>query len=105
MVEELVATFVVPVAIYYDDCCLFESVLFNEICQLLHTILQNFSASEVLDNHKSVLTSFGIQTTDEELDLQIVGLLAFIERSENDINDIIDIVFFLLDKGHEAENL
>ena len=31
--------------------------------------LTYFSASEVLDNHKSVLTSFGIQTTDEELDL------------------------------------
>ena len=31
--------------------------------------LTDFSASEVLDNHKSVLTSFGIQTTDEELDL------------------------------------
>ena len=31
--------------------------------------LTDFSSSEVLDNHKSVLTSFGIQTTDEELDL------------------------------------
>ena len=30
------------------------------------------SASEVLDNHKSVLTSFGIQTTDEELDLPYI---------------------------------
>ena len=29
--------------------------------------LTDFSASEVLDNDKSVLTSFGIQTTDEEL--------------------------------------
>ena len=34
--------------------------------------LTYFSASEVLDNHKSVLTSFGIQTTDEELDLQYI---------------------------------
>ena len=30
--------------------------------------LADFSASEVLDNHKSVLTFFGIQTTDEELE-------------------------------------
>ena len=33
-----------------------------------HTILP-FFASEVLDNHKSVLTSFGIKTNDDELDL------------------------------------
>ena len=33
--------------------------------------LTDFSASEVLDNHKSVLTTFGIQTADEELDLPI----------------------------------
>ena len=32
----------------------------------------DFSASEVLDNHKSALTSFGIQTTDEELDLPYI---------------------------------
>ena len=31
--------------------------------------LTDFSASEVLDNHESVLTSFGIQTTDEDFDL------------------------------------
>ena len=31
--------------------------------------LTDFSASEVLDNHKSVLTSFGIQTNNEQLDL------------------------------------
>ena len=31
--------------------------------------LTHFSASGFLDNHKSVLTFFGIQTTDEELDL------------------------------------
>ena len=30
--------------------------------------LTDFSASEVLDNHKSVLTSFRIQTNNEELD-------------------------------------
>ena len=34
--------------------------------------LTGFSASEVLDNHKSVLISFGIQTTDEELDLPYI---------------------------------
>ena len=34
--------------------------------------LTDFSASEVLDNHKSVLTSFGIPTTDEELDLPYI---------------------------------
>ena len=34
--------------------------------------LTNFSASEVLDNHKSVLTTFGIQTADEELDLPYI---------------------------------
>ena len=31
--------------------------------------LIDFSASEMLDNHKSVLTAFGIQTHNEELDL------------------------------------
>ena len=31
-----------------------------------------FSASEVLDNHKSVLTSFGIQSNSEELDLPYI---------------------------------
>ena len=34
--------------------------------------LTDFSASKVLDNHKSVLTSFGIQTTNEELDLPYI---------------------------------
>ena len=34
--------------------------------------LTDFSASEVLDSNKSVLTSFGIQTTDEELDLPYI---------------------------------
>ena len=55
--------------------------------------------------------------------MQIFGLVAFIEQKENDNNDnlckihgdlyiasaliklAIVIVFFLLDKGHEAENL
>ena len=31
--------------------------------------LTDLSASEVLDNHKSVLTSFGIETSDDELDI------------------------------------
>ena len=34
--------------------------------------LTDFSTSEVLDNHKSVLISFGIQTTDEELDFPYI---------------------------------
>ena len=34
--------------------------------------LTDFSASEVLDNHKSVLTSFGIQTNNKELDLPYI---------------------------------
>ena len=34
--------------------------------------LADFSASEVLDNHKSVLTSFGIETSDDELDLPYI---------------------------------
>ena len=34
--------------------------------------LTDFSASKVLDNHKSVLTSFGMQTTNEELDLHYI---------------------------------
>ena len=34
--------------------------------------LKDFFGSEVLDNHKSVLTSFGIQTDNEELDLSYI---------------------------------
>ena len=34
--------------------------------------LTDFSASEVLDNHKSVLTSFGIQSNSEELNLPYI---------------------------------
>ena len=34
--------------------------------------LTNFSATEVLDNHKSVLTSFRIETSDDELDLPYI---------------------------------
>ena len=34
--------------------------------------LTDFSASEVLDNHKSVLTTFGIETSDDELDLPYI---------------------------------
>ena len=34
--------------------------------------LTDLSASEVLDNHKSVLTSFGIQSNSEELDLPYI---------------------------------
>ena len=41
----------------------------------------DFSASEVLDNHKSVLTSFEIQTTDEELDSPHLHQLFILTRS------------------------
>ena len=34
--------------------------------------LMDFSAPEVLDNHESVLTSFGIETSDDELDLPYI---------------------------------
>ena len=34
--------------------------------------LTDFSASEVLDNHKSVLISFGIETSHDELDLPYI---------------------------------
>ena len=34
--------------------------------------LTGFSASEVLDNHTSVLTSFGIDTNDDELDFPYI---------------------------------
>ena len=34
--------------------------------------LTDFSASEVLDNYKSVLTSFGIETSNDELDLPYI---------------------------------
>ena len=34
--------------------------------------LTDFSASEVLDNHKSVITSFGIQSNSDELDLPYI---------------------------------
>ena len=34
--------------------------------------LTDFSASEVLDNHKSVLTSFGIDPNEDELDLPYI---------------------------------
>ena len=34
--------------------------------------LTDYSASEVLDNHKPVVTSFGIETSDDELDLPCI---------------------------------
>ena len=43
------------------------------ICRMKSiTISQDFSASEVLDNHKSVLTSLGIQSNSKELDLPYI---------------------------------
>ena len=41
----------------------------------LHTCnLPNFSVSEVLDNHKLVITSFGLEKSDNELDLPYIIL-------------------------------
>ena len=37
--------------------------------------LTDFSASEVLDNHKSVLTSFGTDPNEDELDLPYIYLI------------------------------
>ena len=43
--------------------------------------LTNFSASEVLDNHKSVLNSFGIQSNSEELDLPYIYRIPKMHKS------------------------
>ena len=56
---------------YYVDI-LIEELEFHLLPGIPTYDLTYFSASEVLDNHKSVLTSFGIQTTDEELDLAYI---------------------------------
>ena len=45
--------------------------------------LTDFSASELSDNHKSVLTSFGIQTTDEELDLPYIYWIPKMHKNPN----------------------
>ena len=42
--------------------------------------LTDLSASEVLDNHKSVLTSFGIEIKNEELDLPYIYWIAKIHK-------------------------
>ena len=44
----------------------------NHFLGILQTIWPDFSALEVLDNHKSILISFGIQTNNEELDLPYI---------------------------------
>ena len=41
----------------------------------------DFSASEVLDNHKSVLTSFGIETSDDDLDLPYIYWIAKMHKN------------------------
>ena len=48
--------------------------------------LTDFSASEVLDNHKSVLTSFGIETSDDELDLPYIRDIGFQRCTKIHIN-------------------
>ena len=42
--------------------------------------LTGFSASEVLDNHKSLLISFGIDTSDDELDLPYTFFIYWIPK-------------------------
>ena len=64
---------------YYTFVCkrIYVDILIEELG--LHSLpgnptynLTDFSASEVLDNHKSVLTSFGIQSNSEEFDLRYI---------------------------------
>ena len=43
--------------------------------------LTDFSASEVLDNHKSVLTWFGIETSDDELDLPYIYWIPMMHKN------------------------
>ena len=45
--------------------------------------LTYFSASEVLDNHKSVLNSFGIQSNSEELDLPYIYWIPKMHKNPN----------------------
>ena len=49
--------------------------LFKSLASLKSRVIQ------VLDNHKSVLTSFGIQTTDEELDLPYIYLISKMHKN------------------------
>ena len=53
--------------------------------------LTYFSASEVLDNHKSVLISFGIQTNDEEIDLPYIYWFQNINFTYRYIDDVLSI--------------
>ena len=48
----------------------------------------DFSASEVLDNHKSVLTSFGIQTNNEELDLPYIYRIPKMQKIHINIDSL-----------------
>ena len=56
---------------HYVDILIYELGLHSLPGNPTHN-LADFSASEVLDNHKSVLISFGIQTNNEELDLPYI---------------------------------
>ena len=51
---------------YYVD------ILIEELGLHLLTGNPTYNLTHFLDNHKSVLTSFGIQTTDEDLDLPYI---------------------------------
>ena len=46
-----------------------------------NNILTDFSASEMLDKHKSVLISFGIETSDDELDLPYIYWIPKIHKN------------------------
>ena len=50
--------------------------------------LTDFSASDVLDNHTSVLTSFGIQSNNEELDLPYIYWIPKCTKIHININSL-----------------
>ena len=58
--------------VYLVHWCLIEELGLHSLPGNPTYNLTDFSASEVLDNHKSVLTSFGVQSKSEELDLPYI---------------------------------
>ena len=50
--------------------------------------LTNSSASEVLDNHKSVLTSFGIDPNEDELDLPYIYWIPKMHKNHINIDSL-----------------
>ena len=53
---------------HYVDCLIKEYGTHNSLCNPTY-IPTKLTKEEILDNHSSVLCSFGISTRDEELDL------------------------------------